>query len=357
VRGSSVRSLGRRARLLLRDAVVRSSRLLLLEEDVLLGGQAVLEGVMMRSPRSMAVAVRRPDGEISIYRRKVAALGDLHPILRVPVIRGAAVMIQAMLLGFQSLNYSAEAALGEAPASAPAGEGDGARGQAPPQDAAAPPAGKSSTGGTIAIVGSLAIALCFGFGLFFLLPLGLTQLLRTQWPALQNGLAFNLADGVIRISVFLAYIFGISLMRDIRRVFEYHGAEHKTVHAHEKGRGLSVETVRACSRLHPRCGTSFLLFVMVASILVFSFLPSNLPFYVLILPRLALVPLIAGISYEAIRASARHIDSTISRILIRPGLWLQKLTTREPSDDQIVVAVRALEAALSAAPDAEIVPA
>ena len=333
----------------LKFVIIRAMRLLLLQEDVLLGGQAVLEGVMMRSPRSMAVAVRRPDGRIAVLRQRIAALADMHPVLRWPVVRGAVVMIQALVLGFRSLNFSAEAAFEDL-----RGSSDG---PVATPEAAAP--SRAETAGTGAIIGSLAVALALGFGLFFLLPLALTQLLRAFVPALANSITFNLVDGLIRIVIFLLYIFGISLLRDIRRVFEYHGAEHKTVHAHEAHTALTVENVRGRSRLHPRCGTSFLLVVMVVSILVFSFLPANRPFYLMIFPRLAMVPLIAGLSFEVIRLSARRLKNPVCRAMVQPGLWLQRITTQEPSDDQIAVAIRALEEALAmeAGGGPEVVPA
>ena len=325
---------------------VRAARLLLMQEDVLLGGQAVLEGVMMRSPHAMAVAVRRPDGDIVVFRQKILSLADMHPVLRWPVVRGAVVMIQSLVLGFRSLNFSAEAAF-ETVVDAPGAADETKAG------------GAAAKGGSWAIAGSLVVALALGFGLFFLLPLALTQAARLWIPALSNGLAFNLVDGVFRISIFLGYILGISMLRDIRRVFEYHGAEHKTVHAHEAGVPLTVDNVRVRSRLHPRCGTSFLLVVMVVSILAFSFLPADKPFYVMIFPRLAMIPIIAGLSYEAIRFSARHARNVLCRALIQPGLWLQKLTTQEPSDDQIAIGIRALEEALvlEGRGGAEVVPA
>jgi uncharacterized protein YqhQ len=322
-----------------RRAVLSSARLFLLEEEILLGGQAVLEGVMMRAPRSMAVAVRRPDGEISILRREIPRLSDRHPILKWPVIRGAAVMIQSLVLGISSLNFSAEAALDEKPAEAAAGD-------ASPQEGK--PAGEShAKSGMVsaAIILSVIASVGVGMALFFLLPLALTDLVKRFVPALQNGFVYNLVDGGFRILVFLLYLFGISLLRDIKRVFEYHGAEHKTVFAHEAKEDLTVENVRRHSRLHPRCGTSFLLFVMIVSILVFSILPTKLPFYIMIFPRLALVPLIAGISYEAIRWSARS-RTAVAAALVKPGLWMQRLTTREPDDSQIAVAIRALREAL-----------
>ena len=198
---------------------------------------------------------------------------------------------------------------------------------------------------SVAIGLSVIASLGVGMALFFLLPLAMTDLVKRFVPALQNGIAYNLVDGGFRISVFLIYLAAISLLRDIRRVFEYHGAEHKTVYAHEGKLELTVENVRRQSRLHPRCGTSFLLFVMVVSILVFSLLPTHLPFYIMIFPRLAMVPLIAGLSYEAIRWSARR-KNPLALAMVRPGLWLQRLTTREPDDSQMAVAIRALGEAL-----------
>ena len=340
----------------LRRAALLSTRLLFLEEDVLLGGQAVLEGVMMRSPRSMAVAVRRPSGEISVMRREIPSLAERYPILKWPVLRGSVVMIQALILGISSLNYSAEAAFEEA-VQAPEGTPDVSAnktseasdsGTVATTQATSSSATKESSGkgASIAIVLSLVASIGVGFALFFLLPLAMTDLVKRFAPALQNGIVYNLVDGFFRISMFLAYLTAISLLRDIKRVFEYHGAEHKTVYAHEGKNDLTVENVRRQSRLHPRCGTSFLLFVMVVSILVFSLLPTKLPFYIMIFPRLAMVPLIAGLSYEAIRWSARRTNA-LARFLIKPGLWLQRLTTREPDDEQIAVAIRALREALA----------
>ena len=324
---------------LVRRAVLASARLLLLEEEILLGGQAVLEGVMMRAPRSMAVAVRRPDGEISILRREIPRLSDRYPVLKWPVIRGAAVMIQSLVLGISSLNFSAEAALDEKPR-------DASTEEANPQANQAAGEGQAKSGVvSAAIILSVIASVGVGLALFFLLPLALTDLVKRFVPALQNGFVYNLVDGGFRILVFLGYLLGISLLRDIKRVFEYHGAEHKTVFAHEAKEDLTVENVRRHSRLHPRCGTSFLLFVMIVSILVFSALPTKLPFYIMIFPRLALVPLIAGLSYEAIRWSARS-RTAVAVALVKPGLWMQRLTTREPDDSQIAVAIRALREAL-----------
>lgn len=335
----------------------------------------------------MAVAVRKPNGEIEVMRRVIPSIGDRYPILKWPVLRGAVVMIQALFLGVSSLNFSAEAAFeeavdkgtdGTAPgalssnAGTSASQGSSSAGiaidpETHPLDhrsVTSIPGGRDESGSiavpasgasakakdskvmSAAIILSVLASIAVGLGLFFLLPLAMTDLVKRFVPALQNGFAYNLVDGAFRITVFLIYLSAISLLADIKRVFEYHGAEHKTVYSHEKKEDLTVENVRRQSRLHPRCGTSFLLFVMVVSILVFSLLPTRLPFYVMIFPRLAMVPLIAGLSYEAIRWSARK-NNAVARALVRPGLWMQRLTTREPDDQQIAVAIRALREALA----------
>lgn len=332
----------------LRRLILGTSRFLFLEEEVLLGGQAVLEGVMMRAPRSMAVAVRKPGGEIAVLRRAIPRLSDRYPIFKWPIVRGAAVMIQSLVLGISSLNFSAEAALEETASPGEASPELSARAGARSPILASGDterSGKAGAIGGMAIALSVLVSIGVGLALFFLLPLAMTDLVKRFVPALQSSIAYNLVDGAFRITVFLAYLLAISLLRDIKRVFEYHGAEHKTVYAHEAKDALTVENVRRHSRLHPRCGTSFLLFVMVVSILVFSVLPTKLPFYIMIFPRLAMVPLIAGLSYEAIRWSALK-KNLIASTLVRPGLWMQRLTTREPDDAQIAVAIRALQEAL-----------
>ncbi len=199
----------------------------------------------------------------------------------------------------------------------------------------------------LAVGATMFLSLGLGLALFFYLPLYLTQAMKDLMPITQaSSLMFNLVDGVIRISIFLLYIFAISRMKDIKRVFEYHGAEHKVIYAYESGEPLTVDNARKYSTLHPRCGTSFLLIVMVLSILVFSFVPRSAPFYMKALSRFVLIPLIAGLSYEFIRFSSKKKDNPIIKAAITPGLWLQRLTTREPSDDQIEVAVRALTEAV-----------
>jgi uncharacterized protein YqhQ len=272
----------------------------------------------MRAPRSMAIAVRRPDGEIVVQRNRVVPLSERFPVVKLPLVRGAVALFTSLIIGIKALNYSANEALAE-------GE-------------------KKEEISALAMGGTMTVALLFGILLFFILPLYLTKLLV---PVIgDSNLVFNLVDGVIRVIVFLLYIFSISRMKDIQRVFQYHGAEHKSIFAFESGLNLTVENVKSFSRLHPRCGTSFLLIVMLVSIFIFSLIPKLWPFYLKAGARIFLLPLIAGVSYELLKWSARHDTSLIVRMLIAPGLALQKLTTREPDDDQLEVAIRSMEEAL-----------
>jgi uncharacterized protein YqhQ len=291
--------------------------------EILLGGQAVIEGVMMRAPGAFAVSVRRKGGDVVTFREAVARLTDRHPALRAPVLRGCVALFQSLALGIRALNFSAEQAL------------DGERSQT-----------RADSGGSWAAVGSLVLAFGFALALFFYLPLLLTDALARLVPALGHGLAYNLVDGGIRFVFFILYILGISLFRDMRRVFQYHGAEHKVVYAYEAGEELTVENARRHSTLHPRCGTSFLLFVMVLSVLAFSLVPASTPFAAKLAVRLALLPAIAGTSFEVLRLSARKRGSPFFATLVAPGLWMQRLTTLEPSDEQLAVAIEALRAAL-----------
>lgn len=287
-------------------------------EKINIGGQAVIEGVLMRAPRSMAIAVRRPDGEIVVKRDRVTPLSERFPLVKLPLVRGAVALFSSLVIGIKALNFSANEALAE-------GE-------------------KKEEISSLAMGGTMAVALLFGILLFFILPLYLTKLLV---PVIgDSNLVFNLVDGVIRVMVFLLYIYSISRMRDIQRVFQYHGAEHKSIFAFEAGQPLTVENVRRFSRLHPRCGTSFLLIVMLVSILIFSLIPKLWPFYMKAGARIVLLPLIAGVSYELLKWSAKHDTSPLVRFLIAPGLALQRLTTREPDDDQVEVAIRSMEEAL-----------
>jgi uncharacterized protein YqhQ len=283
------------------------------------GGQAVIEGVMMRSPRAMAVAVRRPNGEIVVKRKVLTFLSEKSLWARLPLLRGVLTLVSALVLGIQALNFSANQSLSE-------GE-------------------KETSPWTMGV--TFTVALCFGIFLFFLVPLYLTKWLRFAIPMLTvSGLLFNLVDGVIRLIIFLLYLWLISFSKEIRRVFEYHGAEHKSIFAFEAGEELSVDRVKGFSHLHPRCGTNFLLIVMVVSIFIFALIPHHLPFGYKVASRVIFIPLIAGISYEIIRFADRKRKKRAAQCLIKPGLWLQRLTSREPSEAQMEVAIRALQEVL-----------
>lgn len=287
-------------------------------EKVNIGGQAVIEGVLMRAPRSMAIAVRRPDGEIVVKRDRVVPLSERLPLVKLPLLRGAVALFSSLVIGMKALSFSANEAVAE---------GD-----------------KEEEMSPLAMGGTIAVALLFGILLFFILPLFLTKLLVPYIG--ESNIVFNLVDGFIRVIVFLLYVYSISRMKDIQRVFQYHGAEHKSIFAFEAGTPLTVENVKRFSRLHPRCGTSFLLIVMLVSIVVFSLIPKAWPFYLKAGSRVVLLPVIAGVSYELLKWSARHEGARLVRMLIAPGLALQKLTTREPDEDQIEVAIRSMEEAL-----------
>ena len=287
-----------------------------------IGGQAVIEGVMMRAPRSLAIAVRRPTGDIVVRKEEVIPLSERFPIVKLPIVRGAVALFSSLIIGIKALNFSANEAMVEEEK-----EGE-----------------EKQELSSWAMAGTMAVAFGFGILLFFILPLYLTKLLT---PIIgTSNIVFNLVDGVIRVVVFIIYIFAISRMNDIQRVFQYHGAEHKSIFAFEAGEELTVENVRKYSCLHPRCGTSFLLIVMLVSIVVFSLIPKLWPFYLKAGSRIVLLPLIAGLSYELLKWSAKNDQSPIVRLLIAPGLGLQRLTTREPDDSQLEVAIRSMEEAL-----------
>ena len=275
------------------------------------GGQAVIEGVMMRGKTHVAVAVRQPDGEISVDVRPVNSISDRYPILKKPFLRGVVSLVESLVMGMKALAYSAQVS----------GDEDEKLDS------------KEMTL-TIAVSAGLAILL------FIVIP---TWSMRFLTGITQDHMALNLAEGVLRMAIFLAYIAAISSMNDIQRVFQYHGAEHKTIYTYEAGLPLKVENVRPFSTLHPRCGTNFLMIVMLISMFIFTFLgwPSLLE---RIASRIILMPVIAGVSYELIRYAGAHTDNPLVRIAITPGLLLQKLTTRQPDDSQIEVAIASLKA-------------
>ncbi len=296
-------------------------------EDILVGGQAVIEGVMMRTPHAYAIAVRRANGSIEVKKEPVRRLSEYWKPLSWVFVRGFAVLLQSMILGFGALNYSMNVAMKDL------------------EPETAEKAKKKEKGSTMLPMAlSLIVGLGAGVLLFILLPLWITSWLRGYVQAIHNWVIFNLVDGLIRVIFFLSYIILISLMKDIRRVFQYHGAEHKVVHTWEASEELSIENARKKSTLHPRCGTSFLMFVMVVSIIVFAIFKFS-AFWAIFLSRLVLIPVVAGLSYELIRFSAPRCQKGFFRLLVLPGLALQRITTKEPSDDQLEVAIHALKEA------------
>jgi len=288
------------------------------EDRLRVGGQAVIEGVMMRSPNSMAIAVRRPNGEIVVKREKLDFFSEKKFFSKLPLIRGVMNLLSALVLGMKALNFSANQSLEEE---------------------------KEVSSWTMGL--TFTFALCFGIFLFFLVPLFLTKWLRFAIPAVStSGIIFNLVDGIIRLMIFLAYLRAISFFKEIRRIFQYHGAEHKSIFAFEAGEVLMADRVKGFSYLHPRCGTSFLLIVMVVSILVFALIPHHLSFGYKVASRVVFIPLIAGLAYEIIRFADQKRERKSMQYFIKPGLWLQRMTAREPSEDQIEVALRALHEVL-----------
>lgn len=282
-----------------------------------IGGQAVIEGVMMKGRKSWTVAVRGPKGEIHVKSEKIS---ELPWALRLPVIRGFIALFSALFIGIKAIEFSASKAYEEEE-------------------------GEDLSPVTMGLTIALSVAL--GIVLFILVPLYATKLLGLVFQSVsKSSLVFNLVDGVIRVFIFILYIVSIGLWKEMRRIFEYHGAEHKVIHAFENGKDLSLKGIKVYSPLHPRCGTSFLLIVMVISIFTFSFIPQSWPFAYKFLARLVLIPLIAGLSYEFLKLSARLQDNPVMKLMIQPGLLLQRLTTREPDESQIEVAVRALEEVL-----------
>lgn len=286
---------------------------------LMVGGQAVIEGVMMRGPELTATAVRDPSGKIQVEVEPVHSISERFPILKKPFIRGTVSLIESLVIGMKSLSYSAKMA----------GEED-----------------EQLTDKEMA--GTIVFALVLASILFIAIPTGAAKLFHVITA---DPVFLNLMEGFLRLIIFLAYIWGISRMKDIRRVFQYHGAEHKTIHCYEAGLPLTVANVQQFSRLHPRCGTNFLLIVMLVSIFVFAFLgwPSLAE---RIASRILLLPVVAGISYEIIRLAGRS-DNKIIQTAIKPGLWLQYLTTRPPADDMVEVAIESVKAVL---PKEEIIP-
>jgi len=298
------------------------------------GGQAVIEGVMMRSPRSFAVVCRRPKGEIVIREERWHSIWDRLRFLRWPFFRGGVVLLEALVNGMSALSFSAQQQEEE---------------KAPDGDTSTAPATGGKAKEAVSFTGVIVLSIAMAMGLFVALPHLLTWLLGLS----TDTFAFHLVDGGIKVSILVAYIGGIGLMKDIRRVYMYHGAEHKAIYAYEKGLELSVENTREQSRFHPRCGTSFLAMVILVSVFLFAVLlrqplsSSTLVDHLLkILVKIPLMFPVAGLSYEGIKLSGKYRDNPVVKVLVAPGLWLQRLTTREPTDDQLEVSILALRKTL-----------
>lgn len=290
------------------------------EEKKNIGGQAVIEGVMMRAPNKFVIAVRQPDGTIAVKRDDIKL--DSNKFFKKPIIRGLIGLYDALVLGIKALNFSAEKAM--------------------PDEFE-----KNGKASKLETFFSMFLGIALGILLFLYLPLQLTELSKKIFSIVEHSfLVFNLLDGVLRIIFFVLYLLIISQMKDIKRVFSYHGAEHKCIYAYESGKELTIENARNMSRFHPRCGTSFLLIVLIVSIFVFSLIPKDSHFLIKFGSRIFFMPLIAGISYEMLKLSGKYANNIIVKILIAPGLWLQKITTREPDDSMLEVAMISIKEAL-----------
>jgi uncharacterized protein YqhQ len=299
-----------------------------LKIDFAIGGQAVIEGVMMRSPNFITVAVRKNSGSIKLKDESYRPLGMRIKLLGIPVVRGVINLVEMMVIGMRMLNFSANQMLDQ--------EED---------DHVATLGEKILTGVSFAI--SIVFALGLSLFLFKFLPLWITDYLSKQFSILnENYLLFNMVDGIIKTVFFIVYIALLGLMPSLQRVFQYHGAEHKSIYTYENGLDLKVENAKKQSRFHPRCGTSFILVVFLISIFVYTFVPRQPDFVSNFLYRIMFLPLIAGISYEFLKWSAKRKDNFFIKLLVAPGLLFQRLTTREPDDKQLAVALRALEKAL-----------
>jgi len=292
------------------------------EETTLVGGQAVLEGVMMRSPHAWGICIRRPDGTLATHSEPLEKLSDKHKWVGWPFVRGIMTLGSAMTLGFRALRYSANVALDEL---------------TPDEEK------KTEISGWVVAV-NLILSLGFFIFMYKFVPLLAATKLKNHYPAFGNQVAFNVVDGVIRIALFLLFIWGISLWADIRRVYQYHGAEHKTVFAFENNDPLTVNNAQKYVTWHPRCGTSFLMTVMLIAMFIYMLIPAT-TFWARFASRIALLPVIAAVSYELIRFAAKH-GSSLFALMTKPGLWLQRITTQPPDDKQVETAIAALNEAM-----------
>lgn len=306
--------------------------------DFAVGGQAVIEGVMMRSPNHITIAVRKTDGEIKVRKKKYHTLTQRYKWLNIPILRGVINLFEMMVIGTDAINFSAREQESEASGSQDINKSEATLSQSP----------LSKFFEYAMFTLSFILALALSIGLFKFVPLWITTFLESNSPYIQSHyVVFNLIDGGIKMSIFLGYIFILSLIPNFRRVFEYHGAEHKSIFTYENKEPLEVSNAKKQTRFHPRCGTSFILIVFVVSILVYTFIPKQETFWINLALRLAVLPLIAGISYEYLKLSARHANKAIVKALITPGLWFQRLTTKEPDEKQLAVGLQSLKDALA----------
>ena len=298
-------------------------RLVISQSSILVGGQAVMEGVMMRVPGAYATAVRDPDGNIQIDRHDFKSKVDTYPILKMPLLRGIIGLFESLKIGYSTLQWSAEISIPEEEASKET----------------------SKFVDVLLTIFSLALAL----GLFFVAPIGLTSWLFDKD---QDAFIFNVISGMFRVLFFITYLALISLMKDVHRLFQYHGAEHKTVYNFESGKELSISNAQQFPTQHPRCGTSFLFIIMLVAILSFAILDSVVLFYVeelkiwmRLIFHIPFIPIVAGLGYEVLKLTAKHRSNIFFRALAQPGLWLQNITTKQPDDEQVEVALEALKEA------------
>lgn len=310
----------------------RSERSELTKIDFAVGGQAVIEGVMMRSPNHITIAVRKPDGEMTVRKKHYRTLTQRFKWLNVPILRGVINLFEMMVIGTDAINFSANEQMDEEPS----------KNKSPKA-----PSKITKFFEYFMFTLSFILAMALSIGLFKFIPLWITTFFERQFAYIQEHyIVFNLIDGAIKMSIFLGYIFILSLIPSFRRVFEYHGAEHKSIFTYENKEPLEVAHAKKQTRFHPRCGTSFILIVFVISIIFYTFIPKQDNFWINLAVRLAVLPLIAGISYEYLKVSAKHANKAFVKVLITPGLWFQRLTTKEPDEKQLAVGLKSLKEAL-----------
>ncbi|MBU1321121.1 MAG: DUF1385 domain-containing protein [Nanoarchaeota archaeon] len=294
--------------------------------ELMVGGQAVIEGVLMRTGDDYAIAVRKANGKIIVKKQKHASLTKKNKFFGWPFVRGIIVLYETLVLGYKALTFSANESLEEEK----------------PKKKTSKKKDKKPEIGSFELIFTLVLSIIFALALFKFLPLGIATLLKNKIGG--SNILFNVIDGVVKFIVFIAYILIISLLKDVKRVFQYHGAEHKTVYCYENNKKLTVANVKKFSKAHPRCGTTFIMVVLFLSILFYLLIPFNMNFWLKLMVRILFLPIIAGISYEFIKITGKYHHTPIGRILSAPGLLVQGLTTKEPDDKQIEVAIKSLSA-------------